>query len=547
MYLAFFSSFAKFIIFLCTIVFSASADHTHEDFLQCLVSQIANSTSTSESIIYTPNDPSYFYVLNSSIRNHRFVSLSTPKPFAIVTPFTVSHIQATVYCSKKHAIEIRTRSGGHDNEGLSYVSHVSFVVIDLINLRFVSVDVESKSAWVQAGAMIGELYSRIAEKSRNLGFPAGDCHTVGVGGQIGGGGYGYLTRKYGLAADNILDAELIDAQGRILDRESMGEDMFWAIRGGGPASFGIVTAWKLRLVSVPSIVTLFNVRRNMEDNATKKFVHQWQRRADKVDEDLTIFITFQTTSSIDKKGNKKILLEASVRATYHGGINRLLQLMEKEFPELGLIRRDCIQMRWVESFLYFNGFINGESLDVLLDRTPNFDLLSYKTKSDYVKKAIPDDVLEGMLGRLYEEELGRSTITLYPYGGKMNEISESTIPFPHRTGNLYKFLYFVQWQEEGNITASRKHMSWIRRLYNYMTPYVSKNPRTVYLNFRDLDIGMNDNKGDTISSCVNITKSTIWGTKYFKNNFNRLIHVKTIVDPTNFFRNEQSIPPLVMH
>ncbi|GMN19847.1 hypothetical protein TIFTF001_042935 [Ficus carica] len=72
-----------------------------------------------------------------------------------------------------------------------------------------------------------------------------------------------------------------------------------------------------------------------------------------------------------------------------------------------------------------------------------------------------------------------------------------------------------------------------------MTPYVSKNPRGAYLNYRDLDLGRNNNKGT-----VSYAQASTWGRSYFKDNFDRLVHVKTEVDPTNFFKNEQSIPPL---
>ncbi|XP_024023545.1 cannabidiolic acid synthase-like 1 [Morus notabilis] len=537
------SAFHNKIVIFLSVLFAASAHPTHKDFLLCL--RASNSTIfTPKSVIYTPNDSLYAIILKSSIQNPRFSSPSTPKPFVIITPFHVSHVQATIRCSKKHGVQVRTRSGGHDFEGLSYLSNVPFVMIDLRNLSSINVDVESQTAWVQAGANLGELYYRIAEKSGNLGFPAGVCNTVGVGGHFSGGGHGYLSRKYGLAADNIVDAQLIDPQARLLDRKSMGEDLFWAIRGGGAASFGIVLAWKVQLVLVPPTVTVFNVNRNLEHDETKKLVHRWQHVANKVDDELTIFLVLRTKSPVDKKGSKKSVLEASFQATFHGGVDRLLQLMQKQFPELGLLRQECTKMRWVESFLYFNGFTNGESLDVLLDRTPSSKLLSFKAKSDYVQEPIPCDVLERMLGKLYEEEVGRGWVELFPYGGKMNEISESAIPFPHRSGNLYKILYYAEWEEEGNITTSKKHVSWVRRLYDYMTPYVSKNPRATYLNYKDLDLGINNNECPTTSTYEN-AHARIWGPMYFKDNFKRLIHVKSIVDPTNFFVNEQSIPPLL--
>jgi hypothetical protein len=94
------------------------------------------------------------------------------------------------------------------------------------------------------------------------------------------------------------------------------------------------------------------------------------------------------------------------------------------------------------------------------------------------------------------------------------------------------------WNEQGK-EASMRHIAWIRSLYSYTAPYVSKNPREAYINYRDLDVGMNNIQGNT-----SYKQASIWGRKYFKNNFDRLIQVKTAVDPDNFFRNEQSIPPL---
>ncbi|XP_021286633.1 berberine bridge enzyme-like 18 [Herrania umbratica] len=512
----------------------ATSAHAHESFLHCLSLRSENSSFISK-IIYTQNNSSYSSILEFSMHNLRFSTSTIPKPQVIITPFHTSHVQATIYCSKKHGLQIRTRSGGHDFEGLSYVSEVPFVIIDLINFRSVDIDVENKIAWVQSGVVLGELYYRIAEKSKTLAFPAGICHTVGLGGYFSGGGYGLLFRKYGLAADNIVDAQFIDVNGRILDRKAMGEDLFWAIRGGGGGSFGIVIAWKLKLVPVPATVTAFSISRTSEQNAIK-LVHRWQYIAHKLpDETFSLVVLSSVNSSQD--GKKTIL--ASFRLFFLGGVDELVPLMQERFPELGLVKEDCTEMSWIESILYF-GQIQNKSLDILLDRTFQSPLISpaFKAKSDYVKEPIPEIALEGLWSKLYEEEAKSAGLVFVAYGGIMDEIPETATPFPHRAGNLYKILYTVGWQKEDN-KSSQKYISWIRRVYSYMSSFVSQSPREAYINYRDLDIGINS-KGNT-----SYAQASIWGHKYFKNNFDKLLRVKTMIDPKNFFRHEQSIPPLL--
>ncbi|PSS04923.1 Berberine bridge enzyme-like [Actinidia chinensis var. chinensis] len=431
-------------------------------------------------------------------------------------------------------MEIRTRSGGHDYEGLSYISEVPFVVLDLINLHSIVVDAENGTAWVQSGATIGQLYYRIAEKSRNYGFPAGICPTMGVGGHFSGGGYGLMMRKYGFAADNVVDARIIDVNGNILDRQSMGEDLFWAIRGGGGASFGVILAWKINLVVVPSKVTVFTIDRTLEQNATN-LIHKWQSIAPKFPQELFIRVLIRRVDS--SHDDEEDTIQASFNSMYLGGIDQLIPLMQESFPELGLTREDCTEMSWIESILYFWGFPSGSLPDVLLNRTrPSKPY--FKAKSDYVKEPIPLFGWKGIWDLFFEDEGESAEMILNPYGGIMDEILESSIPFPHRAGNLYKIQYLVYWDEE-EAEESEKYISWIRKLYSYMTPYVSKFPRAAYINYRDLDVGVNDKNGNT-----SYAQASIWGIKYFKNNFNRLVHVKTKVDPSNFFKNEQSIPIL---
>ncbi|KAH6758259.1 hypothetical protein C2S51_018494 [Perilla frutescens var. frutescens] len=533
------SSSLTFIILLIFSCSSAAFADEHQDFLECLSQEFKNYSSISN-LVYTTANTSYPFILQFSIRNLRFNSEKTPKPQVIITPEHESQIPPLIYCAKESHLQIRTRSGGHDIEGLSYVAQVPFVIIDLINLSEITVDAAEKTAWIEGGATLGSVYYRIAEKSPTLGFPAGFCPTVGVGGHISGGGYGPLLRKYGLAADHVIDARIVDANGFILDRKSMGEDLFWAIRGGGGASFGVIVAWKVKLVDVPETVTVFAVGKTSEQDATQ-LIHRWQYVAPKADKDLYLGVILTKVDSSQEGRN------ATIRALFYslflGGTDRLLALMQENFPELGLVREDCSEMSWIQSVLYFSQLPvippqQKVPLGFLLNRTPP-NVANLKMKSDYVQKPIPESGIEGIKRLFYEPEAAESFVNMLPYGGRMSEISEIATPFPHREGNLYEVALYVVWGDDESMNSER-YICWSRRYYRYMAPYVSMSPRAAYYNYRDLDLGVNNVDGYTSPA-----QASIWGFKYFKkNNFDRLVLVKTKVDPGNFFKNEQSIPPL---
>ncbi|XP_048323352.1 monolignol oxidoreductase AtBBE-like 15 [Ziziphus jujuba] len=500
-----------------------------DDFIKC-VSVYSNLSIPISKAFFTPSNSSFTSVLQSSAQNLRYLMPSVPKPDFIFTPFDDSHVQAAVICSKQLDIHLRVRSGGHDYEGLSYVSAMEkpFVIVDLKKLRSIHVDINDNSAWAQAGATVGEVYYRIAQKSRVHGFPAGLCNSLGIGGHITGGAYGSMMRKYGLGADNVVDARIVDVTGRILDRAAMGEDLFWAIRGGGGASFGIILWWKIRLVPVPATVTVFTVTKTLEQGATK-ILHRWQEIVDKLDEDLFIRVIIQQASG---DGGKKTISTA-YNSLFLGDTDRLLKIMEQSFPELGLKRKDCTETSWIESVLYIAGYPSGTAPEVLLQGKSTFKNY-FKAKSDFVKDPIPETALEGLWKRLLEED---NPLTIWtPYGGMMSKISENEIPFPHRNGTIFMIQYLSLWSDENE--DAEKHIDWIRKLYNYMGPYVSMFPREAYVNYRDLDLGMNK------KSSTSFILASVWGNKYFKDNFNKLVKIKTKVDPDNFFRHEQSIPPL---
>ncbi|XP_073025271.1 berberine bridge enzyme-like 22 [Primulina eburnea] len=253
----------------------------------------------------------------------------------------------------------------------------------------------------------------------------------------------------------------------------MGEDVFWSIRGGGGASFGIIIAWKIKLVRVPPIATVFTVHKNLDQQGIQ-LVNIWQNVASKLPRDLFIRLIFQNSN----RGEVEVMFDS----LYLGPAEELIPLMEKRFPELGLDPVDCSEMSWIESTLYFDRFKPGDPLEVLLER----------------------NVQAGIKATSRENQILREN----------------------------------QWETTYSEAESRRHINWIRELYDYMEPYVSSSPRSTYLNYRDLDIGINELENITYS------QATIWGTKYFKGNFKKLAEVKSRVDPRNIFRSEQSIPPL---
>ncbi|KAE8731846.1 hypothetical protein F3Y22_tig00002511pilonHSYRG00399 [Hibiscus syriacus] len=320
----------------------------------------------------------------------------------------------------------------------------------MFNLRSIKVDVGKEVAYVQAGATLGELYYKTANQSNVHAFPAGVCTGLGTSGHFSGCGYGNLISKYGLSVDNIVDALVVDVHDKILNRALMGEDLSWAIRGGGGASFGVIVAWKIKLVRVPAMVRTIIV----------KFVDMFLGESD-----------------------------------------RLVPLLNRSFPELNLKKSDCKETSWVESILYWDNFSAGTQVEALLNRTQGARDYS-KNKLDYIKTLIPKAGLETIWKLLIE------------------------------LANTMTAKVIMQW-----LNITNRNVDRVRYMHDRMAPFVSKEPREAFLNYRDNDIG------STASDETNFNDALVNGSKYFKDNFPRLTTVKAMVDPSNFFKNEQSPPP----
>jgi FAD/FMN-containing dehydrogenase len=165
------------------------------------------------------------------------------RPALVVRPRGTADVVAVIRFARAHDLELAVRCGGHGTSGQS-VSEGG-IVIDLGLMRGVRVDATARRAWVQGGSLLADV-DREAQL-HGLATTGGVISHTGVGGLTLGGGYGYLGRRFGLACDNVLSAEVVTASGEVLIASpDQHEDLYWGIRGGG-GNFGVVTGFEFQL------------------------------------------------------------------------------------------------------------------------------------------------------------------------------------------------------------------------------------------------------------------------------------------------------------
>ncbi|RVD86070.1 uncharacterized protein DFL_004364 [Arthrobotrys flagrans] len=181
-----------------------------------------------------------------------------PKPIVVTLPTTTTHISNTVKCAKKYRLKVSARGGGHSYSAQGLGGADGSVVIDLQNFHDVKYDPETALAEVGGGARLGNIARKLYDQAKR-GIPHGTCPAVGMG-HPGLGGFGISSRNWGLMVDQIVQVQVVTADGSLkIAKNNYNGDLFWALKGAAP-SFGIITRFWFKTYAVPESIVNYSYR-----------------------------------------------------------------------------------------------------------------------------------------------------------------------------------------------------------------------------------------------------------------------------------------------
>lgn len=419
------------------------------------------------------------------------------RPAVIVQCADADDVIQTISFARENGLEISIRGAGHNIAGNAVCDNG--VTIDLSTMNNVRLDAEKRRAYVEPGATLGDFDKVVQELG--LATPVGVNSTTGISGLTLGGGFGWLTRKYGMTIDNLVSAQVVTADGNKL-RASANEnpDLFWAIRGGG-GNFGVVTEFEFQLHPVGSEVLAGLIVFPFAQ--AKQVLREYRQFVASIPEELNVWALLRQAPPLpflpESVHGKKVVV---LPVFYVGDMAEGEKLIQP-----------------LRSF----GDAYGEHIGVqpYVEWQQAFDPLLTRGARNYWKTHNFTELSEGALDTVIEfaDQLPtyQCEIFIALIAGAANRIAPDAMAYFHRDAKFVLNVH-ARWDEP---EQDERCITWAREFFQASAPYASAG---AYVNF------MTEEEGGRIAA--------VYG-----DNYSRLVAIKRHYDPENIFHLNQNIKP----
>lgn len=440
------------------------------------------------------------------------------RPAAIAYCASPGDVASCIEFGRRHGVALSVRSGGHCYGGWSTGSGL---VIDVSLMNEVRVDPGAGQASVGAGTRLVDLYGALAP--HGVAVPGGSCPTVGIAGLTLGGGLGVIDRKFGLTCDNLVSAEVVLASGEVVTCDASSHpDLYWALRGGGGGSFGVVTSFTFTTHRIGQLAIFTLV---WPWSAAAAVIEAWQSWAPGAPDELwsnCLLLASQTTPS----GNSPVARVTGVYVGSAPALQRLLGDLLAAVPAAPFTN-------FVGSAGYLDTMLieaGCEGDSVAQCHLPSANPAGVLTRAPF---AATSDILDAKLSpagiaalvavveqRQASPVLSGGGVALDASGGAISRVPAGATAYVHR-GALATVQYSANWTASDPSSVAAANRQWLHSAWQSTRPYMSGG---AYVNYADPSLAD-------------------WQQAYYGANFARLTQVKAVYDPDDVFRFAQSIPP----
>jgi FAD/FMN-containing dehydrogenase len=440
--------------------------------------------------VILPGDPDYDVA--RSVHN----GMIDKRPGVIVRVANAGDVMATVRYAADNNLKLAIRGGGHSGPGFGTVD--DGVVIDFSRMRGVRVDPKARTARAEPGATWGDMNA--ATHAFGLATPGGIISTTGIAGLTLGGGVGYLTRGFGLSADNLISADVVTADGKmVVASEAEHADLFWALRGGG-GNFGVCTSLEYKLHPVETVYWGPMFYEASETENILKFYRDYIKSAP---EQMGGFPAFQVAPPLpfipeDRHGDTFVAIVACWAGDPAEG-----EKMFRPFHDVAEVKAEHV------------GPVPFPAINAAFDGLFPPGIRQY-WKGNYVKELTDAAISEHVRHGPNAPSVSAS-MHLYPINGAPKRVGSDATAFGHRDANFA----MVMLAASNDPADDQANIKWVRDYSDAMAPHSEVGG---YVNFMDGD------DADRVRA-------------NYGANYNRLLAVKRQYDPGNLFSVNQNIVP----